>query len=44
MKNGIDSSRITAKGLSHLNPVVYPEETELDRTKNRRVEVFLIKK
>ncbi|WP_411812550.1 OmpA family protein [Chryseobacterium scophthalmum] len=44
LKNGIDSSRITAKGLGHLNPVAYPEETELDKTKNRRVEVVLLKK
>ncbi|QQQ28399.1 OmpA family protein [Chryseobacterium indoltheticum] len=44
LKNGIDSDRITAKGLGHLNPVVYPEETESDKTKNRRVEVVLIKK
>lgn len=44
LKNGIDSNRITAKGLGHLNPVAYPEETESDKTKNRRVEVVLIKK
>ena len=44
LKNGINSSRITAKGLGHLNPVVYPEETEEDRMKNRRVELVVIKK
>lgn len=44
LKHGIDSNRITAKGLGHLNPVAYPEETELDKTKNRRVEVVLLKK
>ncbi|MCD1116840.1 OmpA family protein [Chryseobacterium turcicum] len=44
VKNGIDSNRIIARGLGHLNPVAYPEETELDKTKNRRVEVVLIKK
>lgn len=44
LKNGIDSNRITAKGLGHLNPVAYPEETDLDKTKNRRVELVLIKK
>lgn len=44
LKHGIDSNRITAKGLGHLNPVTYPEETELDKTKNRRVEVVLLKK
>ncbi len=44
LKSGIESSRITARGLGHLNPVVYPEETEEDRMKNRRVELVLIKK
>ncbi|AZA74870.1 OmpA family protein [Chryseobacterium indoltheticum] len=44
LKNEINSNRITAKGLGHLNPVAYPEETELDKTKNRRVEVVLLKK
>lgn len=44
LKNRIESSRITARGLGHLNPVVYPEETEEDRMKNRRVELVLIKK
>ena len=41
---GIDSQRIKAEGLGHLNPVVYPENTEEDRRKNRRVEVVLVKK
>lgn len=44
IKMGIEPKRITAEGLGHLNPVVYPEETEEDRTKNRRVELVLIKK
>ncbi|MFL9833119.1 OmpA family protein [Chryseobacterium terrae] len=44
LKNGIESNRITAKGLGHLNPVAYPEETESDKIKNRRVEVVLINK
>jgi len=41
---GIDSKRIKATGLGHLNPVIYPERTEEDRTKNRRVELVLLKK
>ena len=44
IKMGIESYRIKAEGLGHLNPVVYPEETEEDRSKNRRVELVLIKK
>jgi len=44
IKMGIEPKRIKAVGLGHLNPVVYPEETEEDRTKNRRVELVLIKK
>ncbi len=44
IKNGIDSTRIKAVGLGHLNPVVYPEVTEADRTKNRRVELLLLEK
>lgn len=43
-KMGIEPHRIKAEGLGHLNPVVYPEETEEDRSKNRRVELVLIKK
>ncbi|PZU00266.1 MAG: hypothetical protein DI622_21980, partial [Chryseobacterium sp.] len=41
---GIDAKRIKAEGTGHLNPVVYPEQTESDRTKNRRVEIVLLKK
>lgn len=44
VKMGINSERIKAEGQGHLNPVVYPELTEEDRTKNRRVELVLIKK
>jgi outer membrane protein OmpA-like peptidoglycan-associated protein len=44
LEMGIDPKRIKAEGLGHLNPVVYPEQTELDRTMNRRVELVLIKK
>ncbi|ASK32575.1 hypothetical protein CEY12_21900 [Chryseobacterium sp. T16E-39] len=41
---GIDSSRIRVSGQGHLDPVAYPEETEADRTSNRRVEIVLLKK
>lgn len=44
LKQGIDSTRIKVVGLGHLNPVVYPEITEEDRVKNRRVELVLTKK
>ncbi|RKS97766.1 OmpA family protein [Chryseobacterium defluvii] len=43
-KQGIDPSRIKARGLGHLNPAVYPELTESDQVRNRRVELVLIKK
>ncbi|MBW8523061.1 OmpA family protein [Chryseobacterium chendengshani] len=43
-KQGIDINRIKATGMGHLNPVIYPEITEADRIKNRRVELVLIKK
>ncbi len=41
---GIHSSRIKATGQGHLNPVVYPERKEEDFSKNRRVEIVLLKK
>ncbi len=44
LKQGIEQNRITVKGLGHLNPVVYPEISEADRIKNRRVELVLSKK
>ena len=44
LKQGISETRIKVKGLRHLNPVVYPELIEKDRTKNRRVEIMLISK
>lgn len=43
-KHGIESSRIRTKGLGHLNPAIYPELTEKDNVRNRRVELVLIKK
>ncbi len=44
LKQGIESKRIKVVGLGHLNPLVYPEITEADRVKNRRVEIVLLKK
>ncbi|MBW8359200.1 MAG: OmpA family protein [Weeksellaceae bacterium] len=41
IKKGISAQRIKSVGLGHLNPLVYPEINDLDRTKNRRVEVML---
>ena len=44
IKKGISSKRIKSVGLGHLNPLVYPEINDLDRTRNRRVEVMLLAK
>lgn len=44
LKQGIAENRVQVIGLGHLNPVVYPEVTEKDRTRNRRVEIMLIDK
>ncbi len=41
---GIAENRIKIIGLGHLNPVVYPEISEMDMTRNRRVEIMLIDK
>lgn len=42
--HGIDTDRIKASGQGHLNPVIYPERTENDRIKNRRVEIVILAK
>ena len=44
VEKGIDCTRVRAVGLGHLNPVVFPELSEADRTKNRRVELVLLEK
>lgn len=41
---GIDSNRLNFKGFSGTRPLVFPEKTELDRAKNRRVEIKVLKK
>jgi outer membrane protein OmpA-like peptidoglycan-associated protein len=44
-QNGIASNRLQYKGFAHQNPLVpYPEKTEEERTKNRRVEIKILKK
>ncbi|KQR94937.1 hypothetical protein ASG01_03475 [Chryseobacterium sp. Leaf180] len=44
LKAGIDGNRVVAKGFGHLNPLVYPEKTEADFAKNRRVEIVILEK
>ena len=43
-KEGIGPQRIKVIGLGHLDPVVYPERTEEDFVKNRRVEIVVLQK
>lgn len=43
MSIGIESSRLTATGLSSLNPL-YPNDSEENRAKNRRIEFELERK
>lgn len=43
-KNNIDSSRLKFKGFSNTIPLVYPEKTDEDSQRNRRVDIiFTIK-
>jgi outer membrane protein OmpA-like peptidoglycan-associated protein len=44
VQNGIDASRLTYKGYGTRKRLVYPEKTDTDRDKNRRVEFLIIKK
>jgi len=44
VENGIDASRLTYKGFGTRKRLVYPEKTDTDRDKNRRVEFLIIKK
>ena len=43
LKLGVDETRMTYKGYSDSVPIVFPEKTEEDAQKNRRVD-FLITK
>jgi outer membrane protein OmpA-like peptidoglycan-associated protein len=36
---GIDKKRLSFKGMSNSEPAIFPEESEADRQKNRRVDV-----
>jgi len=37
---GIEKKRLTFKGMSNTEPAIFPEESESDRQKNRRVDVI----
>ena len=41
---GIDSTRLSHKGLGFSQPKIYPEKTSEDRHINRRIEVVLVNK
>lgn len=41
---GIDSLRLRHKGYGFTKPLIYPEETEGNRYKNRRIEIVLLNK
>lgn len=40
VKNGIESHRLSYKGYSNTLPLVFPERTQADRAKNRRVDII----
>jgi len=43
--NGIDSTRISCRGIGHFNPIYpSPEKNEYERQENRRVEIQVIRK
>ena len=43
--NGIESRRVSFKGFGHSAPIYpFPEQSEEERTQNRRVEIKIIKK
>lgn len=43
-RNGIEPDRITFKGYSNEVPLIFPEKTEEDEARNRRVDFILFKK
>jgi len=43
VKMGIEKDRLNYKGMSNLEPLVFPEKTNEDRQRNRRVDVKLVK-
>jgi outer membrane protein OmpA-like peptidoglycan-associated protein len=44
IEQGIDKGRMTYRGFAGTTPLVWPEQTEADRTLNRRVEIKIIKR
>ncbi len=44
IENGIDRKRMTYKGYGHKFPLIEFEQSEAERTTNRRVEIKIIKK
>ncbi len=44
VSKGIDKKRMTYKGFGHRYPIILFEETEEERTINRRVEIKILKK
>jgi outer membrane protein OmpA-like peptidoglycan-associated protein len=44
IENGIDPKRMTYKGFAATKPLVFPENSEEDRTMNRRVEIQITKR
>jgi len=40
VENGIDSSRLSFKGYGNKIPLIYPERSKKDRSKNRRVDII----
>lgn len=43
IKQGVDKDRLAFRGMSNKEPLVFPETTNEDRQKNRRVDVNLYK-
>jgi len=44
IENGIERKRMTYKGYGHKFPIIEFEQTEAERTTNRRVEIRIVKK
>ena len=43
-EQGIDKRRMTYRGFAGTQPLVWPEQSEADRTLNRRVEIKIVKR
>lgn len=44
VKNKISPERLSYKGFGSAKPLIYPEKTEEDQNKNRRVEIMILQK